>query len=155
MQLIGTPFPGVPDDSLGISQRSYAYDPAGSPSQQSSQYPQTIEPTTDNITWHTVWGDYSPIVQTYPGGGVIGNAELFQPAFFSMPNWWRGAPGPGGMNHDWDDLRQAGVGYGVYSPHLDMNPVPAWKLVSPGSGFVLPATLLGQPLATSYRPPGS
>jgi hypothetical protein len=147
----GLNFPGISDPQLGLSERSYSYDPVGSLSQQSSHYEEVITDSTDNVNWMTPFGVYTPHVQTY-AGQEPGNVELTKGGFFSEPGWWRAGYG---SSNNWDDLRQAGVGYGVYSPHLEMNPVPAVKLIEPGSGFILPATFLGQPLVGRVSPPGT
>lgn len=150
MRLGGSFFPGVPTPGMGLSERSYSYDPKGSLSEQGTHLTEQELPTTDNITWHTVFGVYSPRVQTYPGEDP-GNVELMKPGFFSQPGWWRAGYG---SSNDWDDLRRQGIN-GPFAPHLEQNPVPAWKLVEPGSGFILPATFLGQPLVGKVSPPGT
>lgn len=153
MELLGTLFPGIPNGGRdGHSQRSYSYDPLGTLSQQETHYAEEVLPTADNITWHTIFGNYSPRVQQAANPEPIGNVELVKPAFLSRPGWWRVGYG---SSNDWNDLRREGIGYGVYSPHLEQNPIPAWKLVEPGSGFVLPATFLGQPLVGKASPPGT
>lgn len=153
MDFAGLFFPGISDPELGQSNRSYSYDPMGSQSQQQSHYAELIEPTAENLTWLTPFGHYAGVPQRYPGED-FGNVELMKPAFFSSPSWW-GAAGVGGINNDWNDLRQEGVGYGLYAPHLPMQPMPVWKLYEPGSGFILPATFLGQPLVPRVQPPGT
>jgi hypothetical protein len=162
MQFGGTFFPGVSTpDRETQSQRSYSYDPMGSLTVQSSHFSEIIGQAADNIT------DMRPEKTFRDGGqgsdgrrpqmweeGFLGNVELIKPGWFPRVGWF-GAAGVGGINNNWDDLRQVGVGYGLYAPHLPMYPVPAGKLYEPGSGFVVPATFLGQPLVAMAKPPGA
>lgn len=161
MQFTGDFFPSIATpDEVTLSQRSYCYDPLGSLSKQSSSSPQSVGPAADNNTYLTPQRAWAPGSQygdpnvPQVRNGFIGNIELTKPVWFSMPGWY-GESGVGGINNNWDDLRQEGVGYGLYAPHLPQHPVPAVKLYEPGSGFVLPATFLGQPLIVMASPPGS
>lgn len=164
MDFGGTFFPGVSTpDRETQSQRNYNYDPLGSLSQQQTHYAEEIGASADNITLgipqvtHRRPGMGGFIPQD-GGDGFLGNVELTKPMFFSNPGWW-GAVGVGGICNDWNDLRQQGVGYGLYAPHLPQQPVPVAKLYEAGGsgtgGFVLPATFLGQPLVAQARPPGA
>lgn len=154
-------FPGVSTpDRETQSQRNYNYDPMGSLSQQQTHYTEEVGLAADNLTYRipqNAHRDAGYVPQTGPDG-FIGNIELTKVAFFSSPGWW-GAAGVGGICNNWDDLRQAGVGYGLYAPHLPQHPVPVHKLYEAGGsgtgGFVLPATFLGQPLMAATRPPGA
>lgn len=150
MQLEGSFFPGMRDQREAISQRSYSYDPIDSRSRQSSQAEELMLPTADNITQLTIFGPRSVKPPVWPESGLLGNlVRMFKGAFFSQPDWWdfTGAHGPGG----WDGVRAQ---VQVYVPHLPAQPIPVWKLYEPGSGFILPATFLGQPLAPAVRPIG-
>lgn len=161
MDFGGFPFPGISTpDRETVSRRNYTYDPMGTLSQQQAAYPEPYGPIADNITFripqnaHRDAG-FRPQVSI---DGFIGNVQNVKTMFFSNPGWW-GAAGVGGICNDWNDLRQAGVGYGLYSPHLPQHPVPVNKLYEAGGsgtgGFVLPATFLGQPLVSQVRPPGA
>jgi hypothetical protein len=145
MRILGTLFPGFPDVNLGRSQRSYSYDPADSVTVQDTHAYQVIEQTADNITYRTPFGVFSPAPPTH---GNVRQSRLYHG---SRPEWfgvW--------FSNDWNDLRANGIAYGTYAPHLPpQQAIPAWKLYEPGSGFVLPATFLGQPLTPKVRPPGS
>lgn len=159
MQFNNSFFPGLstPDEETH-SQRSYSYDPMGSRSQQQTHYAELVGAAADNITNLTPQnaGGSDPRRPQFsdPLEEFLGNVELTKPAFFSSVDWW-GSAGVGGINNNWDDLRQEGIGYGLYAPHLPMHPVPANKLYEPGSGFVLPASFLGQPLVAMAKPPGA
>lgn len=158
MDFIGTPFPGIPmPDVETQSQRSYSYDPMGTLSQQQTHYPELEIPTISNFVWRTPQGSYVGRPQQ-SDPALFGDVELMKPAFLPQPGWW-GMVGLGAMSNNWDDLRREGVGYGLYAPHLPMQPVPVWKLYEAGGtaqgGFVLPATFLGQPLVQPTKPPGT
>jgi hypothetical protein len=145
MDFAGLFFPGFRDDSLGRSQRSYSYDPAGSRSRQNAQGVEILPAQTDNITWRTIFGVYSPTPPVGEIGLSRGNLEQTKPIHQSRPDWFGGW-----WSNDWNELRAEGVGYAIYAPHLPLQPVPVWKLYEAGnvgSNFVLPATFLGQPLA--------
>lgn len=159
MQFHGANFPGVAEPDVETqSQRSYSYDPMGTLSEQNTQWEEWLGTSADNITnlipQKAAAGEGDPRRPQASGPGFLGNLELFKPGFFSQVGWW-GEAGVGGINNNWDDLRQQGVGYGLYSPHLPMHPIPANKLYEPGSGFILPATFLGQPLVAMAKPPGA
>jgi hypothetical protein len=164
MDFEGFFFPGVSTPATETqSQRNYNYDPMGSLSRQATHYPEHVGPSADNMTvaipqtTHRRPGMGGFIPQD-GGDGFLGNIELMKVAWFSDPGWWRGA-GVGGFSHDWNGLRQAGVGYGLYAPHLPQQPIPAYKLYEAGGtsmgGFVVPATFLGQPLIANASPPGA
>ena len=153
-------FPGIPTGEPAHSQRSYSYDPAGSLSQQQTHYPELTVPTAQpnlfsKFRVQAPGRDENGVIPQRSDPEIFGNVEDVKVAFFGEPGWWGGAPGPGGINNNWDDLRLQGVDVSVYAPHMEMYPVPAHKLYQPGSGFVLPATFLGQPLVSRTSPPGT
>lgn len=151
MDFDGGFFPGLPDPALGRSQRNYSYDPLGSLTSRSTQWPEETGTEADNITRYTIFGEFSPRPPAWPETGLLGNiVQMFKPQHFSWPDWF--APM---QSNDWNDLRGEGVAVGPFAPHLPMQPVPVWKLYEPGSGFILPATFLGQPLAPAVRPVGA
>lgn len=167
MDLLGFFFPGLSTPHTETqSQRNYNYDPMGSLSRQATHYTELIGPSADNNTYAIpqtthrggAAGGTGSFVPQDGGDGFFGNIELTKVAWFSDPGWWRGV-GVGGFSHDWNDLRQQGVGYGLYAPHLPQHPVPVNKLYEAGGsgtgGFVLPATFLGQPLMANAAPPGA
>jgi len=166
MDFHGVGFPGISTpDRVTLSQRNYSYDPLGSLSQQSTHFVEPVGPSADNLTYVTPFtlhrghdnpglgGNHGHIPVGGPDG-FLGNIQLFKPGWFSMPGWY-GAMGVGGCNNNWDDLRQQGVGYGLYAPHMPQHPIPAHKLYEPGGGFVVPASFLGQPLVAMAAPPGA
>lgn len=162
MQFDNSPFPGLSTPDVTLSQRSYSYDPMGSLTIQSTRFHEFLGASADNMTYVTPFsigraqaqGGHGLMPQLHGPDGFIGNVELSKPGWFPQPGWV-GGTGVGGINNNWDDLRQSGIGYGLYSPHLPQHPIPANKLYEPGSGFVLPATFLGQPLVAMASPPGS
>jgi len=167
MDFEGDFFPGISTPGISTqSQRNYNYDPMGSLSQQQTHYAEEIGPSADNMTYAVpqaahrggATGGFGGFIPQEHPHEFLGNIELTKPMFFSNPGWWGGV-GVGGLSNDWNDLRQDGVGYGLYAPHLPQHPVPAMKLYEAGGsgqgGFVLPATFLGQPLVAPVRPPGA
>lgn len=160
MRFSGFDFPGISTNEETHSQRSYSYDPMGTLSQQQTHYHEEIGLVADNLTYRIPQNAHrgAGYIPQQSGPGFLGNVELTKPMFFSDPGWWGGA-GVGGFSNDWNDLRQAGVGYGLYAPHLPQHPVPVVKLYEAGGsgtgGFVLPATFLGQPLLQATPPPGA